>query len=471
MGIVSDTNASYKLLSNALTALGYSMSEKMVQDHLYVTYRSPAGHDWMTRAAHLRYPFTAEKVSVLAIDKAEASEFAEKKGVSAPDTLKVVKGTIDSAAVEAFVETHGRVVVKPLDRSLSMGLTTDVTTTPKALSAIKKAMRFSDAVLVQEQVFGEEIRFAVIDGTVVSALLRRTPRVVGDGVSTIAQLLEAENAKRREIDYSLTPYPQLTDDLIARRLDRNKIPAAGEVIELSRATMISKGCSVYDVLEELHASYIDIVESLVSDLDTEFIVVDLFVRDFHTPATEDNYWFIEFNTAPVLKLFYSCRDGNMHDILPTLAASIDKKIHAASFTETVGSFEPVSFPGLGIKGSIAKIDTGAYSGAIGCSEIKVVKRAGARYLRFSPGRRSKKVLETEHFSEKYVRSSNGQRQKRYLIETEMTVRNRTYPITISLSNRSEMKYEILIGRKFLRQNNFLVDVRLNQEYDTDREAK
>lgn len=471
MGITSDTNASYKLLSEALAELGYTTSEKMVQDHLYVTYTSPSGHEWMTRAAHLKYPFTAEKVLMLAKDKAEATEFAVKKGLNAPASLKISKGNIDADALDDFLKRYDRLVVKPLDRSLSMGLTTDIQTEQKALNAIKKAMKFSDSVLLQEQVFGEEIRFALVDGKVVSALLRRTPRVVGDGVSTIAQLLDRENEARRNVQFSLTKYPELTDELITRRLDKSKVPADGEVIELSRATMISRGCSVYDVLEELDESYIRLVENLADDLDTEFIVIDVFIRDFHEPATGQNHWFIEFNTAPVLKLFYSCRDGNMHDIVPTLAQAIDKKIHAASFAQTVGSFETVSFPALGINGSVAKIDTGAYSGAIGCRNIRLVRRGGKRYLQFLPGRRSRKVYETEAFFVKTVRSSNGQKQKRYLIETEIRIRNQTYPVTIGLSDRSEMKYEILIGRKFLRENNFLVDVRLNQEYDADRETQ
>ena len=470
MGITSDAHASYKLLGRELKTLGYTMSEEHDDNRLFVSYISPKGRIWRARAAMIDYPFTSATVRALSKNKAEATKFVTLHGMHAPATIKVVGDAVDIKTVEKFLDRYGRVVVKPLNRSLSIGLTTDVTTSLQLQKAIKKAAKYSAEVLIQEQVFGEEVRFAVINGKVVSALLRRTPQVVGDGISTIAELVEKENVERRKIDYTLVPYPLLSEDLIRKSLDMTKIPASGEVVELSRATMISKGCSVYDILGELDESYVRLVESLVGDLDTGFIVVDIFIKDFREPATDANYWFIEFNTSPVLKLFYSCRDGNMHDILPTLAQAIDHKMHAIS-KHTLGSFEKVSIPSLNIKDTIAKIDTGAYSGALSCTETRVIKRGGKKVLQFSPGRRSKKIYETDRFSQKHVRSSNGQREKRYLIETELVIGDRTYPAAITLSNRSEMKHEILIGRRFLREYNLLVDVTLNQEYDTDSEAK
>lgn len=470
MDIISDAHASYKLLARELSTLGYAVSEEFDDKRLFVSYISPKGRIWRARAAMIDYPFTSATVRALSKNKAEATKFVTLHGMHAPATIKVVGDTVDTRSIEKFLSRYGRVVVKPLNRSLSIGLTTDVSTLLQLQKAIKKAAKYSAEVLVQEQVFGEEVRFAVINGKVVSALLRRTPQVVGDGTSTVAELIEKENEERRKINYTLVPYPLLTDELIRKSVDLDKVPAEGEVVELSRATMISKGCSVYDILGEVDASYVQLVESLVSDLDTGFIVVDIFIKNFREPASQDNYWFIEFNTSPVLKLFYSCRDGGMHDILPTLVEAIDKKMHTTS-KHTLGSFEKVSIPSLGIKNTVAKIDTGAYSGALSCTEARVIKRDGKKILQFSPGQRSKKVFETDKFSQKHVRSSNGQREERYLIETELVIGDRTYPASITLADRSEMKHEILIGRRFLREHNLLVDVTLNQEYDTDSEAK
>lgn len=470
MGIISDKHASYKLLGKELKTLGYSVSEEYDDKKLFVNYVSPKGRIWRARAAMIGYPFTSATVRALSKNKAEATKFVTTHGVNAPATIKVHSDKVDDVAIEKFLAKYGKVVVKPLNRSLSVGLTTDASTLNKVQKAIKKAARYSDEVLIQEQVFGEEVRFAVLNGNVISALLRQTPRVVGDGVSTVSELIREENKSRSKINYTIVKYPLLNRDHIHTSVDMTRVPEKEEIVELSRATMISGGCSVYDVLDSVDESYISLVESLVSELDTGFIVVDVFIKNYREQADEKNYWFIEFNTSPVLKLFYSCRDGNMHNILPALASAIDKNIHITS-KSTIGSFEAVALPKIGIKHSIAKIDTGAYSGAVGCSNIQVFKRDGKKVLSFSPGRSSKKVFETTTFFEKYVRSSNGQREKRYLIETDIVVNKHSYPIVISLSKRTDMKHEILIGRRFLREHNFLVDVSLNQEYDTDSEVK
>lgn len=326
MGILSDAHASWKLLAKELAAQGYTVSEAYEDDHLYVTFQSPRGAVWRTRAARLDYPVTSETAQLLAIDKDKATQYVVSKGMSAPATMRL-QGDESDAMVEDFINKYHKVVVKPLDRSLSLGLKTDITTLEKAKTAIRHATEFSETALMQEQVFGEEIRFTVVAGKVMAALLRRTPRVTGDGKSSVRELIAKENEARAKIDYTLVEYPRIDNALIHSSVDMDLVPDTDQVIELSRSTMISKGCSVYDVLEQVDQSYLKLVEDLVEDLEAGFIVVDIFVKDFHEPAASDNYWFIEFNTSPVLKLFYSCRDGNMHDILPTLAEAVDRKIH------------------------------------------------------------------------------------------------------------------------------------------------
>ena len=133
----------------------------------------------------------------------------------------------------------------------------------------------------------------------------------------------------------------------------------------------------------------------------------------------------------------------------------------------VGSFELVSFPDLGVYDVIAKIDTGAYSGAINCSNIRVTKRwkDGKRILRFKPIGKKAASLEYEDFKEAYVRSATGHRVKRYLIETKLIIKGQEYNTTIGLADRTDMKKHILIGRRFLHDNGIIVDVAVNSEYD------
>jgi len=129
-----------------------------------------------------------------------------------------------------------------------------------------------------------------------------------------------------------------------------------------------------------------------------------------------------------------------------------------------GSFEQVTLPAFSPVPSIAKIDTGAYSGAIHCSVLREHLRHNRKYLRFKP-LATGEMQETDKYIHKYVRSSTGHLVSRYLIDTKITIQDKTYDIRIGLSNRSDMQYEVLIGRRFLREHGIIVDVRINQEYD------
>ena len=139
--------------------------------------------------------------------------------------------------------------------------------------------------------------------------------------------------------------------------------------------------------------------------------------------------------------------------------------------KTIGCFEKVSISSLGVNGVWAKIDTGAFSGALHCSDIRIVRRGDdrRRILKFTPLGRAKLATETDTFMSTYVRSATGHRVKRYIIDTTIEIVGNEYPIRIGLSDRDKMKRPVLIGRRFLRDNNIVVDVRINQEYDDEGE--
>jgi hypothetical protein len=130
----------------------------------------------------------------------------------------------------------------------------------------------------------------------------------------------------------------------------------------------------------------------------------------------------------------------------------------------VGNFESVIFPEFDNGPVIAKIDTGAYTGALHCASIKEhATEDGGKSLLFVP-LKGGKIVKKDDFIIKYVRSSNGKREKRYFISTEIVIRNRKFDITLSLADRSEMKWPVLIGRRFLKNYHFLVDPGLPNRY-------
>lgn len=131
-----------------------------------------------------------------------------------------------------------------------------------------------------------------------------------------------------------------------------------------------------------------------------------------------------------------------------------------SFQETkiINVFEKVDFPEFGQSQVKAKVDTGAYTGALHCSSIKLIEVADGSILEFVPLGSRKKVRK-DNFVIKHVKSSNGKRQERYFITTSIVINGEAHEIALSLTNRSDMRYEVLIGRRFLRRNRYMVKAR------------
>jgi len=129
----------------------------------------------------------------------------------------------------------------------------------------------------------------------------------------------------------------------------------------------------------------------------------------------------------------------------------------------IGRRDRIDLPGLGFRNLKAKVDTGAFGCAIHCSRIEVAKRDGKMQLSFV-------LLDPDHplyvdevhwaedFREKKVKSSSGAAEHRYIITTPVVIFGKRFNTDFSLTDRSDMKYPILLGRKFLRKR-FLVDVR------------
>lgn len=131
----------------------------------------------------------------------------------------------------------------------------------------------------------------------------------------------------------------------------------------------------------------------------------------------------------------------------------------------VGRKEIISIIDLELYDLDAKVDTGADSNALHCDHIYIDKE---NYVHFTlldevhPSYHGKK-MKMPIYKIKKVKSSNGVVQERASIKVTVDFFGKKYKTVISLTNRADMKYPMLIGRKFLA-NKFLVDV--SQEYLT-----
>jgi hypothetical protein len=129
----------------------------------------------------------------------------------------------------------------------------------------------------------------------------------------------------------------------------------------------------------------------------------------------------------------------------------------------VGSCELISLLDLELFDLDAKIDTGAQTCALHCDDIFLDDECNVHFTlldKIHPAYHGKRLI-MPLYKIKEVKSSNGLVQSRACIKVTVEFFGKRYKTIITLTNRTDMKYPMLIGKKFL-ENRFLVDV--SQEY-------
>jgi hypothetical protein len=125
----------------------------------------------------------------------------------------------------------------------------------------------------------------------------------------------------------------------------------------------------------------------------------------------------------------------------------------------IGRTDVLDFPDWKLTDVKAKIDTGAYTSAIHCTQIKILKDSKLSfYLPAHKGQKKQRFV-AEQFELKRVKNSFGQAELRYVVKTSVVIFGKTIHTEFSLADRTSMRFPVLLGRKFLR-NRFLVDVTL-----------
>ncbi|MDZ7822849.1 MAG: RimK/LysX family protein [Ahrensia sp.] len=136
-----------------------------------------------------------------------------------------------------------------------------------------------------------------------------------------------------------------------------------------------------------------------------------------------------------------------------------KKILIRSATE-IGWLELVELPELGLKRLPAKIDTGANTSAIHAENISVNAQDGADWVSFNVpdiGEDSQQPVVAKIVSRRKITNTSGVPEERIIICTTLALGGQSYEIELSLADRGNMKYPIIIGRSAIRNRGIIVN--------------
>lgn len=224
--------------------------------------------------------------------------YLRKNGFPVPEA-KLVK-TFKEA--RKFLMKHKKIVVKPISGNRGTGITVGVKTQKGLKKAIEFALeavpRFKKKnkfkVVLERAVPGDDHRILVVDYKKVYAIHKIPAYVVGDGESTIQQLIEEKNKEKKR-----HKNPIIIDDTLIHVLDRQKlnledVPEEGDNIFVRRTANLATGGESRDITDEINPKIVGMAINAAKSLRMPVAGFDFMCRDYR----EAKGYFIEINPIP-----------------------------------------------------------------------------------------------------------------------------------------------------------------------------
>ena len=127
----------------------------------------------------------------------------------------------------------------------------------------------------------------------------------------------------------------------------------------------------------------------------------------------------------------------------------------------IGWMERITLPDLAITALKTKIDTGARTSALHATGIEIFRKAKQEWVRFDLHRSGGRLvpLECPLHDIRHIKNTGGVPEERVVIRTRLLIADRVWPISVSLTDRSNMRFPMIVGRSALKNNNIAVHTR------------
>ncbi|WDR03261.1 RimK/LysX family protein [Devosia algicola] len=124
----------------------------------------------------------------------------------------------------------------------------------------------------------------------------------------------------------------------------------------------------------------------------------------------------------------------------------------------IGWREWVSLPQLGLERITAKIDTGARTSALHASNVAVIRHLDEAFVEFVvPGAGHERLCTAPLLDTRAIKNTGGKTEVRFIIQTQMLIAGRGWPIELSLADRGAMSFDLILGRTAIRRRNLLIN--------------
>ena len=242
----------------------------------------------------------------LACDKEGTKRILGESGVPVP------RGTVINYFddLEAAIQQVGGypIVIKPLDGNHGRGITIDIRTKEEAAPAYDVAKEVSQSVIVERYYVGRDHRVLVVDSKVVAVAERVPAHVIGDGTSTIEQLIDRTNQDPNRGEGH--------DKVLTRiEVDRNSwqllerqgynletVLTKGEICYLRATANLSTGGIAVDRTDDIHPENVWLAQRVAKIIGLDIAGIDVVTPDISRPLREVDGVIVEVNAAPGFRM-------------------------------------------------------------------------------------------------------------------------------------------------------------------------
>ncbi|NCQ85840.1 MAG: cyanophycin synthetase [Microcystis aeruginosa W13-18] len=244
----------------------------------------------------------------LACDKEGTKTILKDGGIPVP------RGTVIQYLDElpAAIEEVGGfpIVIKPLDGNHGRGISIDVKNQQEAEEAYDLASAASKtrSVIVERYYKGSDHRILVINGKVAAVAERIPAHVVGDGRSTIEELIEITNQDPNRGDGHANVLTKITIDKTALNVlgkqgyELTSILEQGAIAYLRATANLSTGGIAVDRTDEIHPENVWIAQRVAKLIGLDIAGIDVVTDDIRKPLKEVDGVIVEVNAAPGFRM-------------------------------------------------------------------------------------------------------------------------------------------------------------------------
>jgi cyanophycin synthetase len=254
--------------------------------------------------------------SNIAVDIACNKE--ETKRMLENASIPVASGSIcvDEEDLEHTIKKIGYpIVIKPLDGNHGKGASINVKTWEDSVSGLAHAKQYSRRVIVEKFITGFDFRVLVINHKLVAAAKRVPANVVGNGKSTIQELIDETNLDPRrgyghENVLTEITVDRDTEDLLAKlNYTLESVPKNGETVYLKSTANLSTGGTSIDVTDMMHPENIFLCERISRVIGLDICGIDIMAENLTQPLKENGGCILEVNAAPGFRMHLAPSEG------------------------------------------------------------------------------------------------------------------------------------------------------------------